>query len=98
MTIPYIGGIFVLESIDLKSISSSFYAHIFVRKFVQSQTLSREKLLKRHMYEKFARKTLLKLTPGLISSNLRPNFSSHMDVANFFSVLSFSVSHGETEW
>jgi len=36
----------------------------FVRKFVQSQTLSREKLLKRLSYKKCARKTLMKLTPS----------------------------------
>jgi len=36
----------------------------FVQKFFQSQTLSREKLLKRLLYKKFARKMLMKLTQG----------------------------------
>ncbi len=36
----------------------------FVQKFVLSQPLSREKLLKRLLYKKFARKMLMKLTQG----------------------------------
>jgi len=41
-----------------------FTCKFFVGKFVQSQTLSREKLPKRLSYEKGARITLVKLTPG----------------------------------
>jgi len=45
---------------------SQFHQHFMcaflVQKFVQSQTLSREKLLKRLLYEKCARKMLMKLT------------------------------------
>ncbi len=37
----------------------------FIQKFVQSQTLSREKLLKRLLYKKCSRKILMKLTPGV---------------------------------
>ncbi len=40
-----------------------FTRKFFVRKFVQSQTLSREKLPKRLWYKKGARKMLMKLTP-----------------------------------
>ncbi len=40
-------------------------AHFFVWKFYQSQTLSREKLLKILSYEKRALKMLMKLTPGV---------------------------------
>ncbi len=43
-----------------ESILSTFYTRIF-----QSQTLSREKLLKRRPYEKCACKMLTKLMPGL---------------------------------
>jgi len=39
----------------------------FVLKFVQSQILSREKLLKRLLYVKDACKMLMKLTPGKTS-------------------------------
>jgi len=50
---------------SLQSISPTFYACIFfVQKFVQSQTLSREKLLKRLTYKKCVHKKLMKLTPG----------------------------------
>jgi len=45
---------------------SQFYQHFtsafFVRKFVQSQTLSREKLLNSLSYKKYASETLMKLT------------------------------------
>ncbi len=48
-----------------------FHQHLtcafFVRKLIQSQTLSREKLLKILSYEKCMRKMLMKLTP-----NVRP--------------------------
>jgi len=54
-----------IAEIPMGSISSTFYLHIFVQKFVQSQTLSREKLLKRLSYEKFAHKMLMKLTKGI---------------------------------
>jgi len=43
----------------------NFMIAFFVRKFVQSQTLSREKLFKRHKYKKCARKMLMKLTRGV---------------------------------
>jgi len=38
----------------------------FVQKFVQSQTLGREKLLKRHSYKKCVRKMLMKMTLRLL--------------------------------
>jgi len=41
-----------------------FTREFFVPKFVQSQTVSREKLPKRLSYEKGECKTLMKLTPG----------------------------------
>ncbi len=47
-----------------ESISSTFY-EFFVQKFVQSQTLNREKLLNSFLYKKCARKMLMKLTPGV---------------------------------
>ncbi len=50
------------------SILSTLYKQIFEQKFVQSQTLSREKLLKRLSYEKCACKMLMKLKAGV------PNF------------------------
>jgi hypothetical protein len=40
-----------------------FTSAFFVQNFVQSQTLSREKLLKRLLYKKLSRKMLMKLTP-----------------------------------
>ncbi len=43
--------------------SKNFTLPFFVRKFVQSQTLSREKLLKRLLYKKCVRKMLMKSTP-----------------------------------
>jgi len=45
-----------------------FHQHLtckfFVRKFVKSQILNREKLLKRLLYQKCVRKMLMKLTLG----------------------------------
>jgi hypothetical protein len=50
---------------------SQFHQHFmlafFVRKFVQSQTLSREKLLNWLLYEKCARKMLMKLGSELLT-------------------------------
>jgi hypothetical protein len=50
------------------SISSTLYAHVFRRNFSPKQNVTRhltkEKLPKRHSYEKFMRLTLMKLTPG----------------------------------
>jgi len=43
---------------------------IFVKMFVQSQTPSREKLLKRLLYEKWACKMLMKLTPSRDANTL----------------------------
>jgi hypothetical protein len=53
-----------------ESVSSTFYTCIFIQKFAQSQTLSREKLLNLLLYEKFVRKMLMKLTPALAKSAL----------------------------
>ncbi len=44
-----------------------FMCAFFVLKFVQSQTLSREKLLKRLLYKKYVRKMLMKLTPVVLN-------------------------------
>jgi len=41
-----------------------FIRAFFIQKFVQSQKLTREKLLKRLSYKKCARKMLMKLTQG----------------------------------
>jgi len=50
------------------SISSTFYARIFRTNFSPKQNVTRhvtrEKLPKKHSYEKFVRLTLMKLTPG----------------------------------
>jgi len=57
------------EPTVLLSSRSQFHQHFtcafFVQKFVQSQTLSREKLLNLLSYEKCVHKPLMKLTPCL---------------------------------
>jgi len=50
-----------------------FMRNFFVQKFAQSQTLSREKLLKRISHEKGACKTLMKLTQERYVSRIRVN-------------------------
>ena len=51
------------------SISSTLYARVFRTNFLPKQNVTRhvtrEKLPKRHSYEKFVRLTLMKLTTGL---------------------------------
>jgi len=49
-----------------KATHQHFTRAFFVKKFAQSQTLSREKLLKRLLYVKCARKMLMKLTPTIL--------------------------------
>ncbi len=59
--LPFINALrsnFMYESI----FGSFFYLHV-----------TREKLLKRHLYEKLWRKTLMKLTPGLSFTNIFTN-------------------------
>jgi hypothetical protein len=57
-------------NVAMVSISSTFYACLlrqyFCTKKLQSQNTTREKLLEALLYETFARKMLMKLTPGLI--------------------------------
>jgi len=52
---------------EMWSISSTFYTQIFCMKVLQAAFfnlhVTREKLLKRLSYKKFARKMLMKLTP-----------------------------------
>ena len=60
----YQGGPGALLLLDV-NFNNILRTHFFVQKFIQSQTLSREKLLKRLSYEKFAHKMLMKLTKGI---------------------------------
>jgi len=66
-------------------INQHFMRAFFVRKFVHSQTLNREKLLKRIFYKKFGRKMLMKLTPFHFYSFFR-NFklTRSLDLSHFF--------------
>jgi len=54
--------------VNLVLISSTFYAHIFCTEVLKAAFfylhVTREKLPKKLLYEKFARKTLMKLTLG----------------------------------
>jgi hypothetical protein len=56
------------NSLKQESISSTFYTY-FVQKFVQSQTVSREKLLNLLSYKKCMRKMLTKLRPEKFANN-----------------------------
>ncbi len=68
------------------SISSTFYGRIFVQKFVQSQTLSREKLLKRLSNEKCECKMFMKLTLTLLQKKV-------MKHCNVYLLLIFNTFH-----
>jgi len=54
---------------NCKNFRGQFQQHFtrtfFVQKFIQSQTLSREKVPKSLSYEKWTHKMLMKLTPGV---------------------------------
>ncbi len=56
-------------NVFLRSISSSFYKQLlrqyFCAKKLQSQTMTREKLRKAHLYKKVMCKMLMALTPGV---------------------------------
>jgi len=61
-------------------------AHFFVQKFIQSQTLSREKLLKRVSYKKCACKMLMKFTPGWFVSVSSAKFEIVIEISKPFNV------------
>jgi len=59
-----IATIITLFCVTRSQFHQQFTLTFFVQKFVQSQTLSREKLLKRLSYKKCEHKMLMKLTPS----------------------------------
>jgi len=54
--------------VDWGQFHQHFKRAFFVRKYVQSLTINRKKLLKRLSYQQCARKMLMKLTPGIFLS------------------------------
>jgi len=72
--IVVVPGFFQPKNWEVLNTQCQFHQHfmhaIFVKMFVQSQTPSREKLLKRLLYEKWACKMLMKLTPSRDANTL----------------------------
>jgi len=83
----------ILVSEMLRHSDGQFHQHFtltfFVRKFVQSQTLSREKLLNLLAYKKCAHKMLMKLTPRQLLSRRRCPFVYLLLIRFFLSTLLF---------